>query len=249
MNFSDISTTIQANLWSDVNLFSKLETLCLAAPLFIWGAGATEGAIKTSFKAIKIAIHALQGTSTEEELSQLKNQWSITRGCGTLAAISLIPLSLKLIPYPLFFMVRGPIEIFALEKTGKPISVQVTNYKQIRKALSKAKKRLEEQEEARRIQEIAKISDPEALQQNFKISKNETPEVTIEDLDECERKLNGTLINHNWSYTIAFRSVELVAKTAKRVLFSGRLLNGFKFILNAVGEEIDSSVERQPLRS
>lgn len=64
-----------------------------------------------------------------------------------------------------------------------------------------------------------------------------------------ERNLQGTLINQNWSYTIAYRTVELASKVVKKVFFSGRLLNALKFVGRNVCDELEYSTQRPQIRT
>lgn len=215
------SSFIQSSLWNDVGTISKFETLCLATPLFIWGMGMTESAIKVLYRASVVAFKTIAGKDSSQERCLLVHQWSLTKGCGALGSIASIPLGLKLIPLDFFFIVRVPISAFTLEKTCQPLIQQAKTYKNLEKKIKKAKKRLEGQ-----IQE----SQPA-------------------EIDAYERDLKANIFDQSYTFKATFRATEIAIKLAKKIFFSERLLNGLKFFLNSIEDEICYSSDRPSIQS
>jgi len=239
-------STISAGLWNHVGYMSKVETICFAAPLLIWGAGASEGAIRSNYKVLIVALKTLNGSATDSDRTQLHNQWSITKGCSALTAVSLIPFCLKLLPFNYFFVIRIPISLFIISKTGEAIVKQIDNYQKFKAALEKARKRLEKQHFDEQFQRIIESPDMETFQRSIHATHILPHEMKIspEDFNECEKNLQGTLINQNWSYTIAYRTVELASTIAEKVFLSGRLWKAIQFVGENVCEELKYSIQR-----
>jgi len=247
---SSLIVHITNDLWAEVNPISKIETIVLAAPVVIWGAGTVESTAKAMFYAVKIPFAALARYPTDEHIENLKSELLTAKGCVLLTGIGLIPLICKTIPYARIIL-RLPC-YYPTYKSYEKISAETSNYRSFTHALERAQVGAVASQTSKLAERISENLNQQEYEELFQAVDEQYAKgvpITQGDLDARTRELHGSLIYRNWSYTVTYftvkKTTQVVTNTVSfawrnlvRIISSGYVTGAIKFAATEVSKEV-----------
>lgn len=255
---SDFAENVYDACWTDAWYIGRVETVILMAPVVVWGAGASEGAVRTAIAAGRVFLFL----GDRKERENFWSQFNVTKGCVVLVGVTMLPLLIKAVPYARYIL-RIPF-YYATEQAYEVIYKQVGRYSQLTRALKRVEERIVFSDAEKLAKElVGSGKDPKRLQELFQETKKQIVSgvtVTAEDLSDAERQIRGSLIGRNMCYTAAYTAVDFSARQIAKATYNSYLLvmkivesdmvrSTVKFTYNSLKNEVISTAVRVEIPS